>query len=75
MSALEELCRRVHHSRGMFHKLALEALRDFLNTTPEERLIEMISTFSSKVLLRHLWEAGLTRPLQEAVLKRYEELK
>jgi len=40
----------------------------------EEKLLKEISEIESSRGLRALWEAGLTSPLQEAVLKQLEKI-
>jgi len=74
MSLLEYYARKAAETRGLLHLSNLSELRTYLKTTKIEELTEAIEKIEDPRLLRTLWEAGLNRFLQEAVLKRMEEL-
>ena len=71
---LERLARGVADSYGMLHQLNLRALRDYIKTTPEEELVNQVVEIKEVVLLRTLWEAGLSSGLQGAVLEKLKEI-
>ena len=71
---LERLAKSVAESYGMLHQLELRALRSYIKTTPEEDLVKQIAEIKEVILLRTLWEAGLSSVLQAAVLERLERL-
>ena len=75
MSQLEYFARRVRETKGMEHGMALQALRGYLRETPKQELLSAITQFSAPEHLRSLWEAGLDLELQDATLKRYEEIR
>ena len=52
----------------------LDILRNYLKTTSEDDLTYAIARINRIEQLKILWEAGLKKRLQQAVLKRYEEL-
>jgi len=74
VSQLGYYARRVAESVGMEHQIVLRNLRAYIKQTPERELLEAIQVISSPSELRALWEAGLNAALQEAVLKRYDEI-
>jgi len=71
---LERLARSVAESYGFLHQLNLRALRSYIKTTEEEELEKQIMLIKEAVLLRTLWEAGLSSGLQRAVLERLEKV-
>lgn len=71
---LERMARSVSETYGMLHQMNLRALRNYIKTTPEEELIKQVANVREAILLRSLWEAGLSSGLQEAVLERLEKL-
>jgi len=73
MSLLEYYARKAAETRGLLHLMNISELRLYLRQTPIEELIEAIEKIEDANLLRTLWEAGLNRFLQQAVLKRMEE--
>lgn len=74
MQRLERLAKSVAESYGLLHQGNLRALRSYIKTTSEEDLVKEIESIGEAVLLRALWEAGLSSELQNAVLKRLEKL-
>jgi len=74
MSLLEYYARKAAETRGLLHQSNLSELRTYLKTTKTEEIIEAIERIEDPRLLRTLWEAGLNKFLQEAVLKRMDEL-
>ena len=74
MSFLEEYTWRTLQTRGLMHQRNLAILRNYIGTTPENDLIYAIDRINRIDQLKTLWEAGLKVRLQQAVLRRYEEL-
>ena len=74
MSFLEQYTWRTLNTRGLMHQRNLEILRNYLKTTPEDDLTYAIARINRIDMLKTLWEAGLKVRLQQAVLKRFEEL-
>jgi len=75
MSMLRWYAVRTYTKRGLQHQIALRDLRNYIKTTPTKELISHIQRMTDLNALRTLWEAGLTTDLQQAVLRRYEELQ
>lgn len=74
MSALELYARQARNSKGLHHAERMHTLRQYINITPEPKIIEAILHMTDLALLRTLWEAGLRADQQEAVLRRSREL-
>ena len=74
MSALELIARRAARTRGIRHLTAIQALRDYIRESSDEELIKAINRITDMTVLRTLIEAGLRRPLLDAVIARTEEL-
>lgn len=74
MSMLIYYTKRVVETRGLEHQACLSYLREYIKHTKTDDLISHIGDIGSAAFLRALWEAGLTTELQDAVLKKYEEL-
>ena len=72
---LKGITESVVESRGLHHQLVLRALRDYIKRTPQEILIKEIKDITWAKALRACWEAGLSAPLQEAVLEQLEKIK
>ena len=75
MSMLEAYARRVLETKGLEHQIALSILRDYMKVTPIEELIAQIDTIYDTDVLKALWEAGLRKPLMDAVIRRIEILQ
>jgi len=75
MSALETYTKGAYEAKGMFHITAIRNLRMYINTTPEDKLIEEIDKINSTDLLRTIIEAGVNARLQLAVTRRYDEIQ
>ena len=75
MSLLEEYARKAWTTYGLQHQSWIRKLRNYIKTTPAEQLIEEINRITDINLFRMLWEAGLPSELQEAALRRYDELR
>ena len=71
---LERMAKSVAESGGLVHQLKLRGLRSYIKTTSEEELARQIAGLKDIVLLRTLWEAGLSSRLQAAVLIKLSEL-
>lgn len=74
MSMLEYYTHRVTITKGLTHQAALRTLRSYLKYTPIKQLLFYVRRINKIEQLKALWEAGLTIDLQEAVLRRHEEL-
>ncbi len=72
--SLRSLAIRVVETGGLIHQANLRALRSYLKTTSEEKLIREVKEIESGKLLRALWEAGLSSALQEAVLEQTKRI-
>ena len=75
MSYLEEYTWRTLNTRGLLHQRNLEILRNYIKTTPEDDLIYAINRINRIEQLKTMWEAGLKIRIQQAVLRRVEEIK
>ncbi|MBW2559878.1 MAG: hypothetical protein JRE40_03365 [Deltaproteobacteria bacterium] len=75
MARLEFLLNKVKETFGTERLRWLEALREYLKTTPIPSTLKEIEAIEDRSLLRLLWSAGLSSELQAAVLKRSEELE
>lgn len=72
--ALQEYIDRLQESRGLLFQRNLEALRNYINTTPEDTIIDEIYRIQTIDNIRTLWAAGLKTDLQHHSLNRYEQL-
>ena len=72
---LKQLAKSVSESRGMLHQLNLRALRNYIKWTEEAELVKQVMEIDEAVLLRALWEAGLSSGLQEVVLEKLKRSK
>ena len=75
MSLLIDLTLAVAESVGLEHKMHIQTLRNYLKTTPEREILGAIRNISRQDMLRALWEAGLNTTLQQAVMRRLDELR
>lgn len=66
--------RRVADTKGLERQANLSNLRNYIKTTNNDWLIDAIDNIGRTDLLRILWEAGLNKDLQEAVLRKQQEL-
>ena len=73
--SLKKYTESVVESRGLIHQTTLRALRLYVKTTPEQTLLREIKDITWPKALRALWEAGLSQPLQDAVLNQLEKLE
>lgn len=74
MSMLGYYIRRAEETKGIQHQSTIAALRQYIRTTPKSEVLEAIALIDRRASLKILWEAGLDTELQQAVLKRYQEL-
>ena len=65
---------QVNETKGLERQANLANLRNYIKTTPERQLIENIDMMGKPIFLRILWEAGLHKDLQTAVLRKQTEL-
>jgi len=70
---LEAYLRLAYEEDGMLHISAMQRLRRYLKRTPLPKLLAEVDAIEDLELLRILWEAGLRRELQQAVIRRLEE--
>jgi len=75
MSSLIDLCDNVVKQKGILHKASIETLRNYIRQTPEEELLRVIFSMNKPQHLRAIWESGVSRTLQLAMIKRLEEIK
>jgi len=75
MAPLLEHLRRCRETKQIWHKTAVEALREHLRVTPTPELIREIKAIKDLDLFRYLWEAGLPATLQRLTLQLLEEVK
>lgn len=71
---LKRYAQRVTETYGLVHQSNLRALRYYIKEHTEVELVEEIAGLKDAVLLRALWEAGLSSVLQDAVLDRLNKL-
>ena len=72
---LSYYARQVADAKGLKHQMMVMNLRIYINSTLESQLVEQIEVIYRSDELKALWEAGLNTTLQDAVMKRLEELK
>jgi len=72
---LLKLAQKVTDTYGLAHSTNLGVLRHYIKTTSEDKLIEEIKKVEDAIILRALWEAGLSSKLQEVVLERLKKVK
>jgi len=75
MAPLLEHLRRCRETKQIWHKVAVEALREHLRVTSTPELIREIKALKDLDLFRYLWEAGLPATLQRLTLQLLEEVK
>ena len=74
MSVLVDLTDRATTTKGIEHIMVINTLRHYIMATDNRRLIGEINKIFRQDQLRALWEAGLNTELQQAVVRRLEEL-
>lgn len=74
MSQLEFYCGQVRQTKGLYHSIALKALRAYMKAIPEQYIIEAINKMGNPILLRALLEAGVNQRVQNALTARGEKL-
>lgn len=75
MTLLDDYVKAVRESKGLNHQRQLAVLRNYINTTPEDNIINEIYRLQTIQDLRTLWEAGLNTILQHHSLNRYDGLQ
>jgi len=75
VAPLLEHLKRCRQTKQIWHKVAVETLREHLRVTPMPELMEEIRAIKDLDLFRYLWEAGLPAPLQRLTLQLLEEVK
>ena len=75
MSNLELYTWECFDSAGLDHERKLQRLRNYIKQTPENELTFAIMRINRIEQLKALWEAGLNKTLQQAVLARFEQLQ
>jgi len=73
--ALEDLVTLIKNSSGLLKQRNLAILRNYLDTSVEQDIINEIYRLQTIEDIRILWAAGLTSPLQRAALTRYDQIK
>ena len=74
MSALELYVKHARDTKGLVHAEAMQSLRRYIKISRPEDIIKQVEKITDYLLLKTLWEAGLSAEIQEAVLKRSREL-
>ncbi len=74
MTLLDNYVKQVRESRGLLHQRYLAALRNYLNTTPEDAIIREIYQLEYLEDIRTLWEAGLNSAEQHHALIAYDQI-
>ena len=74
MSQLEFYCGQVRSTKGLYHSMALKALRAYMKAIPEVYIIEAINKIGDPILLRAILEAGVNQRVQDAITARGEKL-
>jgi len=75
VAPLIEHLSRCRETKQIWHKVAVEALREHLRVTSEAELVKEIKAIKDLDLFRYLWEAGLSAPLQRLTLQLLEEVR
>jgi len=75
LAPLLEHLKRCRETKQIWHKVAVESLREHLRVTSEAELIREIKAIKDLDLFRYLWEAGLPVTLQRLTLQLLEEVK
>jgi len=75
MSALEIYLQKAAETKGTWHKVAIQILRDYMNITPENELIIAIGQIKKQEYIRLLWEAGLTTRLQQVAINQSKRIE
>jgi len=75
LAPLIEHLRRCRETKRIWHKVAVESLREHLRVTSEADLVKEIKAVKDLDLFRYLWEAGLPATLQRLTLQLLEEVK
>jgi len=74
MSLLNDMTRVAAETKGLEHKMHIQSLRDYIKSRTTREMLGDIRYIYRQDQLRVLWEAGLNLELQQAVLRRLEEL-
>jgi len=74
MSVLNDLTYQAATTKGLQHVMMIQALRDYVKSRTTRQMLGDIRNINRQDQLRVLWETGLNTELQQAVLRRLEEL-
>lgn len=74
MSTLEMFLTQLRTARGMERLGILRHLRNYIDTTDINDIIEQIQNITDKGLLKYLIEAKPIKPILDATLQRWDEL-
>lgn len=72
---IEALALRAHETKGLPHHAAVRALRVFIKEAPASVLEAQILLIEDERAFHILLEAGLTSPLLDAALARWQALR
>jgi len=72
--SLIDLCRAAFDSFGLVRLRYIQEIRSYIKAKTETEICDEISYFGNVELLRILWAAGLSAPLQDCVMRRVREL-
>lgn len=74
MTLLERYIWNTMTESGIQHKIMLQGLRSYLKTVDKDDFEFAVHRLTRADQLKTLWEAGLTMPQQEIVMRQYEDL-
>ena len=74
MSAIELYLKEAQITRGTWHKVVINNLREYMRLLHEEEIISAINKIKDPLLFPILWEVGLSQNLQDIANKRSMKL-
>jgi len=72
---LELMLIELSEAKGTDYAIAWHKLKWYLRTKPEAQIIREIKMIEDTTLFGRLWSLGLTMPMQEAAMERWQELR
>ena len=74
MSAIELYLKEAQQTKGTWHKIVINNLREYMRKQPQEEIISAINKIKDTKQLLILWEVGLSQNLQDIANKRSMKL-
>ena len=74
MSAIKLYLAEAKDTKGTWHKIIINNLRDYMRRTSREDVISAINQLTDASLIPFLWEVGLSQELQDLVNKKSMQL-